>query len=149
MTRPRVPSFVLGVLIASFLSVAEVQAQVDIAATNVSLTINSGTVGVGLTSASNSTTYSVLNFIGSKKLVGKLSTAMPAGTTLQVQLAAPFGATSSGLVTLTSSNQNLVTGIGFTAGAGLSMAFTLSATVSAGVIASASKTFTLTLVDAP
>ena len=152
MTTSRVPSRVLGLLTAAFVGLAgvETQAQSVNIAGSVTLTIDSAiSVGGGLAPASDGTTYDVTNTLTTKKLVGRLNTAMPTNTTLALQLAAPSGASSSGNVTLTSSNQNLVTGIGDVVQSGLNMTFTLSATVNAGVIASASKTFTLTLVDAP
>lgn len=129
-----------------------VQAQalvLDIAG-NVSLTINTvNSVGGGLANDTDSTTYSVINVLGTKKLVGRLNAVMPAHVALKVQMAAPSGATSTGPVTLTASNQDLVTGIGLVTQSGLPMTFTLSATVQAAVVTAGSRTFTLTLVDAP
>lgn len=152
MPQPRVPPILLGFLTAAFVcfSGVEARAQVDIAG-DVSLTVNSAiSVGGGLAPNSSSTTYSVTSLIGTTKLVGRLNAAMPSNTSLAVQLAAPSGATSSGLVTLTASDQNLVTGIGLlTVASGLNMTFTLSATVNAALVSAGTRTFTLTLVNAP
>jgi hypothetical protein len=117
---------------------------------NVSLTINTVTsIGGGLASDTDTTTYSIVNVLGTKKLVGRLNAAMPTYVTLTLQAAAPLGATSAGPVVLTTSNQNLVTGIGIVTQAGLPLTFTLSATVQAGVITAGTRTVTVTLVDAP
>lgn len=151
MLKLRVPP-VLGFLTAAFVCFSGVGTQaasVGIAG-SVSLTVNSAvSVGGGLANDIDSTTYTVTNTIGTKKLVGRLSTTMPSHTTLAVLLAAPSGATSSGTVTLTASDQNLVTGIGVVNEAGLNMTFTLSATVSAALVNAGTRTLTLTLVDAP
>lgn len=153
MLKPRVPPVLLGFLTAAFVCISGVEtpaASIVTIAGNVSLTVNSAiSVGGGLAPGSDSTTYTVTNTIGTKKLVGRLSTAMPSNTTLQIQLAAPSGATSAGVVTLTASDQNLVTGIGLVSEVGLDMTFTLSATVQAGLLSPGTRTLTLTLVDAP
>jgi hypothetical protein len=117
---------------------------------DVVLVINSvNSVGGALASDTESTTYAIVNALGNKKLVGRLNSPMPANTTLKVQLAAPTGAVSAGQVTLNSTDQTLVTGIGTVVEAGLDMTFTLTATVNANRTSAATKTLTLTLVDAP
>jgi hypothetical protein len=128
-------------------SIAQVSL-VDIAG-DVTLTINSGTAGGGLTSATGSTTYSITNNFTSSgvKITGSLNTTMPAGTTLKLTLAAPSSGTSAGQKTMTTTAQDLVTGIGAVNQTGVSMDLTLEGTVEAGVINSATKTLTLTLVN--
>jgi hypothetical protein len=117
---------------------------------DVQLTVNTVTsVGHGLADGTDNTTYDVANEFGTKKLVGRLNSAMPANVTLKLQVAAPAGATSQGQVTLTGSNQDLVTGIGVVTQGGLAMNFTLSATVQANVVTAGARTLTLTLVDTP
>ena len=152
MRTPRVPPVLLGYLTAAFVCLSGVEARADSVtiAGSVSLTVNSAvSVGGGLVPDSDATTYSVTNTAGTKKLLGRLSSAMPSNTTFAVQLAAPIGATSSGPVTLTASDQNLVTGIGVVSDSGLSMTFTLSATVNAALVSAGTRTFMLTLVTAP
>lgn len=153
MPKPRVPPVLLGFLTAAFVCFSGVEARaqilVDIAG-NVSLTVNSAiSVGGGLAPNSSSTTYSVANDLGTKKLVGRLSTNMPSNTTLKVLLGAPSGATSTGTVTLSAVDHNLVTNIGVVNQAGLNMTFTLSATVNAALVTAGTRTFTLTLVNFP
>jgi hypothetical protein len=129
---------------------APASAQIVSIASDVVLVVNSvNAVGRGLASDTDSTTYSINNALGNKKLVARLSSPMPPNTTLKVQLAAPPGAVSAGQVTLTASDQTLVTGIGIVTAAGLDMTFTLSATVNAPLTNAGTKTLTLTLVDAP
>ena len=129
---------------------APASAQIGSIASDIVLVVNSvNAVGRGLASDTDSTTYSIINAIGNKKLVARLSSPMPPNTTLKVQLAAPPGAVSAGQVTLTASDQTLVTGIGIVSAAGLDMTFTLSATVNAPLTNAGTKTLTLTLVDAP
>ena len=115
-----------------------------------SVKIVAGTAGAGLPSVTDSTgvTYDITNNAGtdSKKLVGKINTAMPANTVLSVNVTAPSGAVSAGFVALTASDQNLVTGIDNVNEALVAISFKLDATVAAGVVGSATKTFTMTIV---
>ena len=74
------------------------------------------------------------------KITGEINTAMPANTALRVMLAAPTGATSVGMVTLSATAQNLVTGIAnLTSENGLGISYEFDASVSAGVVSSARK----------
>ncbi|MBI2298713.1 MAG: hypothetical protein HYU66_07145 [Armatimonadetes bacterium] len=132
----------------------EVQAinELNIVAGSVTLTVNAATAGSQPDQASASTTYNISNNTGAAgasptdKITGAINTDMPAGTTLKVTAGATTGGTSAGAVTLTSVAADLVTGVANVAETGLSLGFTLDATVSAGVVASASKTFTMTIV---
>jgi hypothetical protein len=115
---------------------------------DVSLTINDvNSVGGGLKDDTDSTTYAITNNAGSKKLVGKINTAMPTSTTLTVTAGAPSSGASAGPVTLTANNQDLVNAIGAVDQTGVSLSFTLAATVDAALVSNASKTLTLTVVD--
>jgi hypothetical protein len=115
---------------------------------DVNLTISSAnSVGGGLANATDSTTYAITNNDGAKKIVGKLNSAMPANTTLALQLGAPASGTSAGAVTLTGSNQDLVNNIGAVNQTGVSMQFTFSATVDAALVSAGTKTLTLTIVN--
>ena len=152
MFQPRISSVLVAVVTVALVCWAQrIEGTSDVTiAGDISVTVNSAiSVGGGLAPSSDSTTYSVSNTSGVKKLIGRLNAAMPANTTLRVALAAPSGATSAGVVTLTAVDQNLVTGIGVVNEAGLDMTFTLEASVQAGLVSSSSRTLTLTLVDAP
>jgi hypothetical protein len=93
------------------------------------------------------TTYAITTNIASKKITVALNTAMPANTALKLTLVAPTGGTSAGQVTLTATAQDLVTGITTLAESGLGISYNFSATLAAGVVSSAQKTVTLTVVD--
>ena len=82
-----------------------------------------------------------------KKITAVLDTAMPANTTLKITLAAPSGGTSAGEITLTASAQDVVTAIDGVASSGHQISYELDATVAAGVVSSANKTVTLTIVN--
>lgn len=115
-----------------------------------SVVINTGTVGVSLTDAidSSGVTYDITNNAGdnSKKLVGKVSAAPTSPTVLSVNVTAPSGATSAGYIDLTTTDQDLVTAIDNVQASGVAIAFKLHSTVAAGVVSSASPTFTMTIV---
>jgi hypothetical protein len=110
------------------------------------MTINSAIAGQAPTNAVNtSTTYSV-SVIGTKSIVGAINTNTQANVTLKVSLAAPLGATSAGLVTMSTTNQTLVSNvINATTISGLQINYTLSATASAAQVAGATRTVTFTL----
>jgi hypothetical protein len=115
-----------------------------------SVKIIAGTPGALLNSVidASGVTYDITNNAGenSKKLVGSINSDMPNETSLSVQVSAPSGAESEGLVALTTVPQELVTGIDNVTESLLAISFKLEATVAAGVIASATKTFTLTVI---
>ena len=111
------------------------------------MVITTAAAGSSPTGVSNSaTTYSVTNLtLFPKKITAQLNSAMPAGVTLKITLAAPSGATSLGAVTLTTTPQDVVQNIGLGTFSNLTITYQLSATTAAGVVAAASKTVTLTL----
>ncbi|UCB52267.1 MAG: hypothetical protein JSV10_09830 [Candidatus Zixiibacteriota bacterium] len=114
------------------------------------LVVNTATAGSEPNAATDATTTWDITTNGgtdAKKLTGATDTDMPANTTLEINLTAPTGATSPGDVTLSATAADLVTLIDSVAESGLSITYTLSATVAAGVVTAASKTVTLTLTD--
>jgi hypothetical protein len=131
----------------------EVQAinELAIDATEVTLTINAATAGSQPDDDTDAATakYAITTNAATdaKKITAAINTAMPSGVTLSVTLAAPTGATSSGVKSLSDTPENVVTAIEMVAESALVITFKLSATVSAGVVASAAKTLTLTLID--
>lgn len=136
---------------ALILGAREARAQyLSVSGSPAPLAVNAAVAGVApQPDTDNSTTYTILAFgRGTQKLTAQLSAPMPSGVTLRVQLAAPSGATSAGLVTLSTTPQNVVTGIGtsFTTRA---ITYQLSATIAAGVVPTQSRTVTLTLTAAP
>lgn len=114
------------------------------------LTVNAATAGSAPNSVSDATTtYAITTNETGKKITGAINTDMPAGVTLTVNLAAPTGGTSSGATSLTSAAADLVTGIDTLNESGKTITYSLSATSAAGVVGSATKTVTLTVVDGP
>jgi len=110
------------------------------------LTIDSATAGSDPTDATDSsTTYSITTNDTNKTITGSVDSAMPSGMTLSVELAAPTGATSLGAVSLTTTPQNLVTGIANLAESNLGITYTLSATAAATPEGPSNRTVTLTI----
>lgn len=112
------------------------------------LTINTASAGSQPDDETDSsTTYSLTTNCSSKKISGAINVNMPQGVTLQVNMAAPSGASSLGYVTLSSSPSDLVTGITKIHATGLTITYRLSATVSAGIVSLGSKKVTFTITD--
>jgi hypothetical protein len=128
----------------------EVQAinEISVSGDPDSLIINTATAGSEPNDATdNSTTYAITTNGSNKKITGAIDTAMPSNVTLKINLTAPTGGTSVGPVVLSATAADLVTEISTVAESGKTIAYTLTATVGAGVVASASKTVTLTIAD--
>ena len=112
------------------------------------LIVNSATAGSQPAAAINSaTTYAITTNEANKKITGVLDSGMPAGTTLIINLAAPTGASSAGDVVLTNIASDLVTGITKIAESGKTITYAFSANIDAGVIASSTRTVTLTITN--
>lgn len=112
------------------------------------LVVNAAVAGSAPSSKSDSsTTYAITTNETNRKITGALNTAMPAGVSLSVNLAAPTGGTSAGAVALTALAQNLVTGISNLNESAKTITYSLSATSAAGVVPSATKTVTLTITS--
>jgi hypothetical protein len=95
----------------------------------------------------NSTSWAVTTNGTNKKMTGDINANMPANVTLQINLTAPTGGSSSGDQALSTTAADLVTTITQVAESGLTIAYTLSATIDAGVVAQDTRTVTLTLTD--
>lgn len=110
-----------------------------------SLMINSAVAGSAPTAVTASGTYAVTTNETSRKITAQLNTNAPSGVTLSVSLAAPSGATSAGAVLLSTTPQDVVTGISTVNASGLNVTYSLTATAAAGVVAAGSKTVTFTI----
>jgi hypothetical protein len=95
----------------------------------------------------NSTDYDITTNESGKRITGVLDSAVPANTTLYISLVAPTGGTSAGNVQLTTSAADLVTGISTLAESNHTITYSYNATVAAGIVASTTRTVTLTLTD--
>ena len=128
----------------------EVQAINELSASGdpAALVVNAAVAGSAPTEVSNAlTTYAITTNESSKKITGKINTAMGSGLTLKVNLAAPTGGTSAGDVSLSATDQDLVTGITKLNESGKTITYKFSATSDAGVISEATKTVTFTITD--
>jgi len=129
----------------------EVQAINELAISGgpVSLIINSATAGSEPDDVTDSSTatYALTTNGTNKKLTARVDLAMPAETHLYLTLVAPTGATSAGEQELTETAVSVVTSIATVAESALGMTFRFSATVDAGIIATANRTVTLVLTD--
>jgi X-X-X-Leu-X-X-Gly heptad repeat protein len=111
-----------------------------------SLVINTAVAGSAPSAATNATaTWAVTTNQSGSKITASIGSAMPAGLTLSVSLAAPTGGSSNGLTALSTSAADLVTGITKLAEGTLGVTYQLDATVAAGVVASTSRTVTYTI----
>lgn len=93
----------------------------------------------------NSTTYSVTTNQNNQRISALINSALPTGVTLAVDLTAPAGATSLGLVNLTTVSANLVTGITDVDQSGLLVTYSMSASPSAAIGGPFNRTITYTL----
>src|SRR2546423_12314455 len=105
-----------------------------------SLTITTAVAGSDPTSVIDAaSTWSVTTNQTGAKISASLASAMPAGLTLRVLLAAPAGAASLGSTSLGTTSVDLVTGITKQKGSALVATYDLDATPAAGVVSSATK----------
>ncbi|MBC7323632.1 MAG: hypothetical protein H5T90_11175 [Acetomicrobium sp.] len=116
--------------------------------TPLTLVINAATAGVLPDDATDdTTTYSITTNETGNKITARIDTAMPAGLVLKVRLDPPAqtGA-STGEVTLTTTPQDVVTGIGPVTASKIKILYTLSATAAVAPI-SGQRSVTFTLMD--
>lgn len=110
-----------------------------------SLVINAATAGSNPSDATAGASWAVTTNQNNAKITASIGSAMPAGLTLSVNLAAPGGATSAGAQSLSTTAIDVVTGITRLAQSALSVTYTLAATPAAGVVSSTTRTVTYTI----
>jgi hypothetical protein len=116
------------------------------------LRISSAVAGSEPTSVSvGATTYTITtpNANRTYAITMQINANMPAGVTLTATLAAPPSATSLGAVALDITARNVVTGIVRNTNSTQSIAYALTATAAAGVVANSSRTVTFTVIRFP
>lgn len=148
MFKCQIGRSLLFVCVWSFLCFFSVQADtLSVSASPSAFNVTTATAGQNPAALTNtSTKYNVSTTTTIRSITGKISSNMPSGVALTVQLQAPAGGTSAGAVTMTSVAANLVTAIPkITTATNLLITYTFTATVSAAQVASATKTLTLTL----
>ena len=111
-----------------------------------SLTITTAVAGANPTTVTNSTArwHYTTNQTGAK-ITGSIATAMPAGLTLSVNLAAPTGGVSLGYRALGTVAVDLVTGVTKRNQINRVVNYRLAATAAAGVVASSTRVVTYTI----
>ena len=117
------------------------------------LTVDSATAGSEPNEVEDtSTTYAITTNCGTdaKQITAQITTGddMPANSALYITLAAPAGASSEGMKTLSSTSAEIVvSGIDAVASSGHMITYKLTVAAVAGVITSADKIVTLTITD--
>jgi hypothetical protein len=111
-----------------------------------SLVISAATAGSAPTSATASASYAISTNELNRTITAEIDSDMPTGLTLSVSLAAPSGATSSGVVALSTTAQPVVTGVANVNASGLGVSYSLAATSAAGVVAADTRTVTYTII---
>ena len=121
--------------------------QIGVSGSPAPLVINSATPGSAPASiTAGGTSYAITTNESNKKITASVNQALPAGVTLEVQLAAPSGASSAAYVALGTSSADLVTGISSISAASLPITYRLSATPAVQMSAQA-RTVTFTIVS--
>jgi hypothetical protein len=128
----------------------DARAQVTVSGSPAQMTVNTAPVGsapVAVTDAS--TSYSTTTPGGTTHgITAQLNTPMPIGVTLTVTLAVSGTAASPGPVALSTTPQNVVTGLKQKINA-LPVTYTLGATLAAGVVPLQTRQVTFTYVTLP
>jgi len=110
------------------------------------LTITTAAAGSAPTSVTDATsTWAVTTNQTGAKITAALSSNMPAGLTLSVDLGAPAGATSNGYQALSTTSADLVDAVTKLAQGSLGVTYKLDATATAGVVASSTRVVTYTI----
>jgi hypothetical protein len=118
--------------------------EISIAGGAHTMTISTATAGQAPDDVTWATTWAITTNQSNAKVSASIGSDMPSGVTLKVNLANPTNATSNGDVSLSSTAQELVTGISKLNESGLSLTYTASATALAGV-QSVARTVTYTV----
>lgn len=112
------------------------------------LTIEKATAGQSPDSIQDvSTTYSLVVKKNNASITAFLTTALPKNTLLQVELMAPPGAKSRGPITLSATEQTLISNINKGTYNNLRITYTMSATIDAPIIKSSLQNVTYRLID--
>ncbi len=127
-------------------SVSEINA-FQVADGAVTLTVDAAVAGQGIPAVQTGTTYGLTTNGTGKKITAALSNEYAAGLTLALSLAAPAGAASTPR-TLSTTAQDVVTGLSQIAASALAVTYTVSATLAAAPNAGGeTRTVTFTLTD--
>ncbi len=110
------------------------------------LVVNTATAGSDPSTAiDNSTTFAVTTNNDSRNITCAVSSSMPTGVSLGINMDAPTGATSMGYIDMTTTPVIVVSGISNVAQASLGISYILEATVNAAQVSSATNIVTFTI----
>jgi hypothetical protein len=110
------------------------------------LTVSTATAGDAPDAVSDaSSTYAITTNESDRKITAVIDSDMPAGVTLTASLAAPTGASPSGVKSLSTVAEDVVTAISTLNESEKAITYGLSATSAAGVVESDTRTVTLTV----
>lgn len=140
-----------AVLIALAVGTREARAQVSVSGSPATMTVSAAAAGSAPTAVSNALTkYSVSKPTAphSYTITAQLNSAMPAFVTLTMTMASAGNGSSAGAITLSTSAQNMITGITAKVSNAI-ITYQLSATAAAGVVALQNRIVTLTAVTVP
>lgn len=138
----------LGLLIAAGDAAAQDAIQVSSSLPHLNMqTVVAGREPVAV--ADSASTYSVSSSTILQKITARLDAALPAGMALAVRLDAPAGATSLGMVTLTTTAQDVVTNLPVGSSSGHRITYRFTSTLGAGVKAASSTSITFTITPGP
>jgi hypothetical protein len=152
VTRANVLLLTFGLLLSSSRPAVAQIVTLAVTASPGAMLINSApAAGSQPSSATDaSTSYRLTSlFAPAKKITAQLNAPMPPGVTLTATFAAAGGGTSSGPVALDATARNMVINIGSSLLSTNLITYVLSATVTAGVVPSQSRTVTLTILNYP
>lgn len=110
-----------------------------------SLVINTATAGSNPTNATAAATWAVTTNQTGAKVTASIGSDMPTGLTLSVNLTAPAGGSSAGAQALSTVAVDLVTTITRLAQGAMAASYSLSASPTAGVVSSTTRTVTYTI----
>ena len=114
------------------------------------LTITTATAGAQPNAVTGSTAYStVVSFTGQMRVNARLDVNMPANTTVTVKVTAPSGGTSLGNVSLDTTPRDVVIAATPAFFTSVTIFYTFTGTVAAGVLPVTTRTVTFTLLTYP
>lgn len=93
--------------------------------------------------------YSVTTSTPGQKITATLDAALPPGVSLAVRLDAPGGATSLGMVTLTTQSRDVVVNLPAGSSSNLRITYRFTGTLAAGIVPSGSRSVTFALTAGP
>jgi hypothetical protein len=113
----------------------------------VTLHITTATPGQAPTPVTDATTtYSITTNQGGMKITARIDSAMPSGMALNLTATATTGGSSTGKKSLTTADQDVVTGVGQVSET-KALSYELTATAAAGTLAATTRTVTFTITQ--